>query len=227
VWRLAAPYLLEELVAPRAVAVEAVPQRILLVVVLVVLLGGIEGRERHDAGDDRLREAPARGERGLRGFGCGPLRVVVHEDDAPILHAAIDELPTVVGRIDLPPEDLEQPLVRHLRRVVGHLDGFDVPRRPGRHLLVGRIRLGASSVARNHARDTGQLLEGRLHAPEAAAGKRGDGGVRNRGETCHEADRQTDGEGTHEGSRVMRCQKPARVAARPVAVHDRPAIAHG
>ena len=75
-----APEFLQAVVAPAAAAVVPVADRVLLVVVLVVLLGRVEGAGVDDRRDDRPLERLGPFERRLRRFREPPLLGVVHED---------------------------------------------------------------------------------------------------------------------------------------------------
>src|SRR6185295_5443647 len=111
----AAPELREPLIAAAAVAVELVAERILLVVVLVVFLGGVELRGRCDLRLDGLLEALLH--LGPGGFGQALLRLVVVEDGRAVLVARIAELAVLHQRIDVVPEGVEQLLVADLRGI--------------------------------------------------------------------------------------------------------------
>src|SRR5262245_48347373 len=161
------PQLLQAAVAAAAGAVGLVVVRLLVVEVLVVLLGAVEGGEGHDLGDERPGEVarPALECRpGL--LGEAALRRIVIEDGGAILAAAVAEL--AVGRdgIDVVPEHLEQLLITDPGRVIGDLDRLGVAGAPGGDLLVARVLRGAAAVAHDHRRDAVQGLERRLHAPE-------------------------------------------------------------
>src|SRR5688572_15281835 len=86
-----APQLLESSLAPAAGLVVLVAHRVALVVILVILLGGPEFAGRRDRRDDRLLERLGLLERRFRRLRRLALRVVVHEDLASILAAAVAE----------------------------------------------------------------------------------------------------------------------------------------
>src|SRR5262245_9415013 len=165
------PELLEPPVPPAGGAVEAVADRVLPIVVLVVLLGRIERRRGDDLGDDRLLEGLRALELGARGLGRAPLGLVGDENGAAVLMAGVAELAVTGGRVDVVPEDVEQLLVADLRGIVADTDRLGVARPAGGHLLVGWIHLGPTGVAGSDFEHTLEPLEGRLHAPEAAAGE--------------------------------------------------------
>src|SRR5258706_5503512 len=166
-----APELLEAPVAAAGVAVKLVAERVLLVVVLVVLLGGIEGSGRHDLGLDGLLEALLH--LGLRGLGQALLRLVAVEDRRAVLVPHVAELAVLHQRIDVVPERVEQLLVTDLRRIVGYLDGLDVAGAARGDLLVGGILLAAARISRSGRQDARDLVERRFHAPEATGGEGG------------------------------------------------------
>src|SRR2546425_6572339 len=105
---LFAPELLEALGPAAVELVEPVPDRVLLVEVLVVLLGGIELRGGHDLGDDRPLERLGLHQRLLRFLGKPLLRLVVVEDGRTILVPIVAELPVRRGWINVVPEDLQE-----------------------------------------------------------------------------------------------------------------------
>src|SRR3954447_8063894 len=117
---LLAPDLLEARVAAASVPVKGVPDRIFRVVVLVVFLGGPEAARGDDVGHHALI-----GEALLHGFFRGERGAVLHfiviVDRAFVLLALVAELAVSIEWIDVVPENIEQLLVRDLRRVVRHL----------------------------------------------------------------------------------------------------------
>lgn len=78
---LAAPDLGHARMAPATAAVEVIAQRVLLVLILVVFLGGVEARGRHNLSEDLL-DLSAFQQRRLAGFGCGALGFVTVKDRA-------------------------------------------------------------------------------------------------------------------------------------------------
>src|SRR5690606_18801467 len=157
--------------------VEVVPHRIALVVILVVILGRVELRGRDDLRDDRAWQLAALLELPLRALCELALLLVVIEDRAAVLLAAIAELPAGIDRIDVAPKHAEQRLVAHDVRIVLDLDGLGVPGIAARHLLVLRIRDVSADVAGSRRNDAVDLVERFLHAPEASAGERCDGRI--------------------------------------------------
>ena len=80
---------------------------------------------------------------------------------------------SIQGRgVGIAPENVQQLLIVHFRRIVGHLNRFGMTRASRDHLLVARIGDLATGVARRHRDDALHLLESLLHAPETASGKR-------------------------------------------------------
>src|SRR5206468_3306773 len=188
--RRVAPELLQARVAAAVPAIELVAHGILLVVALMVLLGRVERGRRHDLG--RNRTAEALGEALLRLLREAALGVVVVEDRGAVLVAVVAELRLRRERVDVVPEDVEQLRVADLAGVVDDLDRLRVAGAARRHLLVGGVLGMAAGVADGGRDDPRQLLEGRLHAPEAPAGEARRGvllrarGPAERGQHAHE-----------------------------------------
>ena len=82
--------------------------RIVFFVVLVVVLGRVEGLERSDLGDDRPGQAARIGESLLRRFCRAPLLVPFKEDGGPVLASPVAELPALIQRIDGAQEQVQQ-----------------------------------------------------------------------------------------------------------------------
>ena len=81
--------------------------------------------------------------------------------------ALVAELAVWIERVDIVPVVVEQLGVGHLGGIVGHLDRFLI----AFMVAIGRVRLGAAGIARDRLGDAVDLVEGSLHAPEAAAGE--------------------------------------------------------
>ena len=157
------------MVAPAVVPVDLVPHRVLLVIVLVVLLGGVELRGVDDLGHDGGRK-PLRLLQGFfRRLGKLFLLLVVVEDRRSVLVAVVAELGVPGQRVYVAPEDPEQLLIRDFRGVVDDLHGLGVPRPSGRHFLVGRVLLLSPRVSHRDGENPVPLVERGLHAPETAA----------------------------------------------------------
>ena len=137
----------------------------------MIVLGRVEGGRGNDLGDDRAIEAPRFVEHVTRRFGELLLLVIEVVDAGAVLAAAIDKLAAGVGRIDVHPEDLEQLLEADLGRVIADLHGLGVAGGAGRNLLVGRVIDMTVDVAGDYRMHAVEFFKGRLHAPEAAAGK--------------------------------------------------------
>ena len=169
-----APDFLEAALAAAVLVVSRIAERVHLAVVLVVLLRGIELRQRNDLGDDLSFEARLLFELRLRGERRGLLRLAGVEDRRAVLRSVIAELAVLLRRVDVVPVDLEKLLVRDLCRIERDLRRFGVAGAARRNLLVGRVDRRAAGVAGDGRDDTGQILEGALLAPEAASGEHGD-----------------------------------------------------
>src|SRR5919198_4772801 len=95
------------------------------------------------------------------------------EDGSAVLVPVVAELPILLRWVDVMPKHVEELFVTHLFWIVDYLDRFRMASTAGRHLVVGRIFLVPTGVARGGGDHAGQLVKWRLHAPEAAAGKGG------------------------------------------------------
>src|SRR5207253_6950157 len=167
------PELLEALGPAAVELVEPVPDRVLLVEVLVVLLGGIELRGRHDLGDDQPLESLGLHQRLLRFLSKPLLRLVVVEDGRAVLKSIVTELPVWRGGINVVPEDLQEHGVADLGGIEEDLDRLRVAGFPGRHVLVGRILPHAAGIAGRGGDYAVHLVQRLFHAPEAPARERG------------------------------------------------------
>src|SRR5690606_27522283 len=184
-----APKLFEPCRAAAGELVEVVPERVALVVILMVVLGRVELRRRHDLRDDLAGERAALLESLLRALRELALLLVVVEDRAAVLIASIAELSAAADRIDVTPEHVEKQLVVHDVGSVLVLHGFGVARVTPRHLLVRRVRHVPANVPRRGGEHAFNLVESLLDAPEASARERRDGrGIRVllRAERCDE-----------------------------------------
>src|SRR5665647_3559791 len=112
-----APDLLQPLIAAAIPPVELIFRRILPIEILVIVLGFVERSGRHDLRIDRLLELGL--DLFLGGFRQFPFLVIVHEDRAAILLAAVAELRVLHERIDVVPEIDEQLFVSDFARVIG------------------------------------------------------------------------------------------------------------
>src|SRR5215831_20847078 len=93
------------------------------------------------------------------------------EDGGAVLGPVVAELPILLRRVYVMPEHVEELFVTHQFWVIDNLDRFCMAGAAGRYLVVGRILLVPTGVARGGGDHTGQLVKWRLHTPEAAAGK--------------------------------------------------------
>src|SRR5262245_29895914 len=100
------------------------------------------------------------------------------EDGGAVLGPVVAELPILLRWVDVMPEHVEELLVTHLFGVIDDLDRFCMAGATGRYLMVGRILLVPTGIARGGGDHAGELVKRRLHTPEAAAGKSGLGGTR-------------------------------------------------
>src|SRR5688572_3155959 len=100
------PQFFQPLIAPAAVAIIFISQRVLLIVVLMVSLGWIEFARGYDFGHDGLLEPSV--ERFLRSFCELLLLLAVVENAGAILRALVAELAAGVERIDVAPKHVEQ-----------------------------------------------------------------------------------------------------------------------
>jgi hypothetical protein len=159
---------------------------VLLVVILVALLGAIEGIERFDLGHDIVVVGVAGIEFGDERLGLFLLVVAVREDRRAVLRAHIRSLPVELGRVVNGEKHLEQVAVADLVGVVLDLDDLGMACVAGTDLSVRRIGHVAAGVAGDSRLDTGELLERGLDTPETAATER-------RRLGCHTADRNSAG----------------------------------
>src|SRR5690606_28400501 len=102
----------------------------------------------------------------------------MHENRRAIHVAGIAELPVLREGVDIVPEDVEQFLVRDLRRIVDDLDRFRMSGAAARHLVIGRVRYLATDISRHGGDYAFDLVEIGLDAPEAPAGEGGLSGHR-------------------------------------------------
>ena len=140
-------------------------------VVLVVVLGAVEGFERDDLGDDAV--LPGVGGVELRDVGVGDalLIVVGVEDGGAVGGAGVRTLAIECGGVVDGEEDAEELAVGEARRVVNDFDGFGVVCGFGGDVVVVRGPGGAAGVAGGGGGDALDAFEDGLGAPEAAAGK--------------------------------------------------------
>src|SRR5262245_30372645 len=142
-------------------------------VLLVVLLGAVEGTGGDDLGHDGPLEAVLRGEPRDRRLGRGLLRGGMVEDRRAVLLAHVRAL-AVRGRgIVVRPEHVQEILVFHAGRIIRDLHRLRVAGAVGAHVLVRRIRRAPSGIADLRRDDTLDLAKRGLDAPETSGGDRG------------------------------------------------------
>src|SRR5690606_26577635 len=139
-------------------------------ILLVVVLGEVEGARRQDLG----RDGPVAG--GLQPLGVGVpgpfgrcrLRCGKGVYPGPVLRAHVVALAVALRRVVVLPEDLQQVLVADDTRVVDYADDLVVAGLTGAGLLVGGVGREAGGIARHRQPDARDLPELAFHAPEAA-----------------------------------------------------------
>lgn len=148
--------------------------RIAREVLLVVILGGVEGLEREDLRHHRVRPE-------LLGFEltddfqrCRLLFGQGGEDGGAVLRADIIALAVEGGGVVNGEEDVQKVGVRDLGGVEGDAHHLSVTGMPGTHLLVSGIDVGAAGITGDDIRDADDLVVNGFEAPEAAAGKNRD-----------------------------------------------------
>src|SRR3990172_4530597 len=152
-----APQLLQAGVPTASGAVELVPERVLLVIVLVVLLGRPEFRRGGDLRDDLFLERFVPFEFPQRLVDQATLFLVVIEDGGTVLRSHVAELAVRNRRVDIAPEDV---------------DRFGVAGPPVGAFRIRGVHLLPSGVPRGDRNPPRQFVERVLHAPEATAGER-------------------------------------------------------
>ena len=144
-------------------------------VVLVVVLGAVEGFERDDLRDDAV--LPGVGGVELRDVGLGDALLVVVgvEDGGAVGGAGVRALAVERGGVVDGEEDAEELAVGEARGIVDDLDGFGVVGGLGGDVVVVRGAGGAAGVAGGGGDDALDALEDGLCAPETSAGEDGGG----------------------------------------------------
>ena len=105
----------------------------------MIFFRGIKRRGRFDLRHNRLLEAAALIQAGLRLFRRRVLFGGVIKNHRTILVADIGPLTIQGGRIVIRPEDIQELIVTNDRRIELHLHDFGMPGAVSTHLLVGRI----------------------------------------------------------------------------------------
>src|SRR4051794_8438906 len=162
---LLAPELFEALIAPAIPAVEFVARFVLLVIILVVLLGLVEGAGRDDLGVDGARRELCLDL--LLGFLRELLLLLAAiENRRAVLIAGVAELLVLHERIDVVPEHVGELGFVPLRGAVDIPPRLCVTGAARRHLLVGGVLNGPSDEAGGGRDDARHLVEVGLDAPE-------------------------------------------------------------
>src|SRR3989338_5411609 len=156
---LLAPELLQALVATTAVAVVGVTHRVLAVVVLMVVLGRVEGGGRQNFRHYGLGKAPRGLQVGLGGFGQALFLGVAVENRTAVLRAAIAELAVGGQGVDGRPEGFQQFGVAGLSRVETHLHRLEMPTGTRRDLLIAGVDHCAAYIAGGGRQHAGHLVE--------------------------------------------------------------------
>jgi len=126
----------------------------------------IEVVEWCDLRGDRIAEFRIRGLLGLLGdFALG---LVVGEDNRAILGAVVNPLAVQGGGVVGLPEMLEQRRIVDLLGIEDNLDDLRMPGLTSANLLIGRIPLVSTGIARRDGLDPVEGLEQSFHAPEAS-----------------------------------------------------------
>ena len=151
-------------------------------VVLVVVLGAVEGFEGNDLGDDAVLPGVGGVELCDVGFGDALLVVVGVEDGGAVGGAGVGALAVEGGGVVDGEEDAEELAVGEARGIVDDFDGFGVVGGLGADVVVVGGVGGAAGVAGGGGEDALDALEDGLRAPEAAAGEDGGGAAGRCGE---------------------------------------------
>jgi len=140
----------------------------------MIVLGWVEGLQRNDAGDNRLRIDLLGLELAYVGFGDFLLPVAGVEDQRAVLRAVVGPLMVQLrGIVGNGKKDHEDSAIRNLRSVEDDPDGFGVAGGTGADLLVVRGISRAARVAgcgRDNAFDAGK---NGLDTPKAAPSEDG------------------------------------------------------
>jgi hypothetical protein len=91
------------------------------------------------------------------------------KNDRAILRANIRALAIDRRWVVIRPENVEQLIIAHLRRVEFHLHDFRVSRFIRANVLVSRVLLRSTGVTDRRVRNTFELPKGRLHSPKTAS----------------------------------------------------------
>jgi hypothetical protein len=141
-------------------------------VVLMVVLGGIEGPQGRDFGHDWGTKSVMLFKVGDEALRLRALRVGSIEDLRAILRSLVRTLTVEFGWVVRDEEvDVEKIGERNLGRIVADVDRLRVTGRTGAHDLVVSSRSSTAREAGNYVRHSAERLEYGLHAPKTATGE--------------------------------------------------------
>src|SRR6185437_2356450 len=148
----------------------AIAVGILRQVLLVIILGVVEGRRIGDLGGGRAayktRERLLKGI--TRGLGAATLLGARGIDRRAVLRADVVALAHALGRVVALPEGLEQRVVADDARIEDDQHGLGMAGEAGADFLIGGVGRVAAGIAHRGGVDAGQAPEAALGAPEAA-----------------------------------------------------------
>src|SRR5687767_13806118 len=142
-----------------------------LQVILVILLGGPEGRSGYNFRDDRPAPLPRSIHPRLHLLRDLTLFVVVKENRGTVLRPHVVALAILGGGIVQTEVMLENLLVADFGGIELDLQRLGVAGASGLDRLVGGIRCGSTRVSDGRVDDSGKLADQLLDSPEASAGK--------------------------------------------------------
>jgi hypothetical protein len=148
----------------RAVRLAGISREVLLVVSLRL----VERCDVRDLGDDRIFPEFRRRELRAHRLGNPALLGRLGEDHGTVLRADVVALAILRRRIVNREKHIEEVAVRQDGGVEGHAHDLGVSRSPAADVVVRRVGVAASGIARLDRFDAGELVEHRLEAPEAA-----------------------------------------------------------
>lgn len=137
----------------------------------MITLGRIEYAERGNLGDNRVVPHMIGRQLGYHFVGGLLLLGGIIEDRGTILRSDIRPLPVERGGIMNGEEHIEQIAVGDHFGVERYLHRLGMSRFSGADLFVGGVQGFSPGISRLHLLHAPKLIERRLHAPEAAAGK--------------------------------------------------------
>src|ERR1700681_4041542 len=91
------------------------------------------------------------------------------KNSCAILSAEVRSLTVHLRGIVGLPKDIKELLVRHFRRLKGHLHDFRMPRFVGAHVLIGRIDRMPVRIAHRGVDYAAQLAKSLFHTPKASS----------------------------------------------------------